>query len=216
MKLRLVVGLGNPGERYVETRHNIGFLAVDFFAREHGWSFKEDKKAFGRLAKGQIEGETIYLLQPTTYMNESGQAVRKVMDFFKLTPEEVLVVTDDVAIPFLEMRLREKGSSGGHNGLKSVERHLGTNNYARLRLGVGERERGSLSQHVLGRFSQSEIKELGPFLDKGIKAIGQLLRGEEIERVMNSVNTRQKQKPKNESSSSGVGEKHDDRRDTAL
>jgi PTH1 family peptidyl-tRNA hydrolase len=185
---------------------------VEALARQLGWSFKEEKKVFGRLAKGQLDGETIYLLLPSTYMNESGRAVRKVCDFFKLTPEEVVVVTDDIAIPFSTMRIREKGSAGGHNGLKSIELHLGTNHYVRIRMGVGEREHGSLSGHVLGRFSQDEAKCLGPFLEKGEQALSRILNGEEIVRVMNDMNARRngKQELKSESSNGGAGEKHHD------
>ncbi len=193
MTFRLLVGLGNPGAQYERTRHNIGFLAMEEFARSQGWEWKEEKRFSGRLAGGQFEGEKIYLLEPLTFMNESGRSVRKVLDYYKLAPSDVLIVVDDVAIPFQEMRLKEGGSPGGHNGLKSIEQHLGTRTYARLRMGVGDRKQGTLHGHVLGRFSQAEEEQLAAFVAEANKTIERLLKGETFERVAMSANRRKEQ-----------------------
>lgn len=190
MNYRLLAGLGNPGSQYANTRHNLGFMVLDEVARLLGWEWKEEKRFLGKIAKGKVKGETVVLLQPLTFMNESGRSIRQVLNFFKWTPENVLIVVDDVAIPFREMRLKEKGNPGGHNGLKSVEQHLGTRDYARLRMGVGDQERGSLHKHVLGRFTKGEEEKLDAFLTEGMKIVERLLKQEAFERVANDANRR--------------------------
>lgn len=120
----------------------------------------------GRVTKGLVHGEEVILLCPTTYMNASGQALRKVKDYFQVEQEKLLVIVDDIALPFGTMRLRAQGSAGGHNGLKSVQAHLGNPHYARLRVGVGNERKGSLTQHVLGRFSKDERANLPTFVGK--------------------------------------------------
>lgn len=166
--MRLVVGLGNPGPEYVGTRHNIGFEVLDAFAERLGWVGKGD---FNRLAKAKFEGltidgvvsletggtEKVLLLKPLTYMNLSGRSVQSAMSFFQLTPREVLVVLDDVALPCGRLRLRGSGSSGGHNGLKDIERALGTSDYPRLRIGIDPPPpRVAQKDYVLGRFGPEQ------------------------------------------------------------
>lgn len=156
----LIVGLGNPGKSYEKTRHNIGFLVARMLAKSLGIPFENKKEFSGEFAQGQVEGKRVMILLPMTYMNLSGQALRRCLDFFKIEAKHVLVVCDDVAIPFGKLRLKEKGSSGGHNGLKSVESHLGTQEYSRLRVGIGREESLDLADFVLGQFNTQEIESL--------------------------------------------------------
>jgi PTH1 family peptidyl-tRNA hydrolase len=155
--LYLIVGLGNPGAEYARTRHNAGFLVADRLAErwQAGWSY--EKKFNARLASAQKSGRRVLLCEPQTYMNSSGEAVRAVMAFHRVPLPGLLVVVDDADLPLGELRLRPGGSSGGHHGLESVEQHLGTREYARLRIGIG-RQSGAreITSYVLGRFSSTE------------------------------------------------------------
>jgi len=162
----LIAGLGNPGKKYVGTRHNIGFLAVEEIARQAGISFRKKFLLPGRVAHGPFEGETIYLLEPTTYMNLSGQAVAQAMKKYNIELAKLLVIVDDVALPFGQLRMRETSGSGGHNGLKSIEESLQTNAYARLRIGVGDPKTGDLASYVLARFTPEEMKLVPDILDR--------------------------------------------------
>lgn len=174
-RLQVIVGLGNPGKKYELTRHNMGFLVLEELARRNGMSLKEEKEFHGKVAKGAIADKSVLLLMPTTYMNESGRAVRRYLDFYKVPSEHILVVVDDVALPFNHLRLRKMGSSGGHNGLKSIALHLGTQNFARLRMGIGcNLQDGDLADYVLGNFSIEEQKELPNFVQKGVQIIERL------------------------------------------
>ena len=185
----MIVGLGNPGQKYEMTRHNMGYLVAKAFARSEGWSFKEEKRFNSFVAKGRIGEITVSLLLPTTYMNESGIALRRYLDFYRLTPDAVIVVTDDIALPFGELRVREGGSAGGHNGLKSVEAHLGTDGYVRVRMGIQtDQQRESLADYVLDAFSQNELVGLTTFIEKGAAVAKRLVMGDPISAVMNAVN----------------------------
>ena len=163
----LIVGLGNPGSAYEETRHNMGFQVVKRWAAKQGLSFRRARHLVGEVAS-QAD---VTLLLPMTYMNSSGESVRLCVDYFKLPVENILVVCDDIALPFGEIRLRQGGSAGGHNGLKSVEAHLGTQAYSRLKVGVGDRDRGELADHVLGRFTAQELQELPEILEKASEVL---------------------------------------------
>lgn len=187
------VGLGNPGRKYEMTRHNMGYLVIEGFAHFHKITLKEDKRLKAKVGKGNIGNDTIHLVLPTTYMNESGQAIRKYLDYYKLTAQDVVVVTDDVAIPFEEQRLRSQGSAGGHNGLKSVEQHLKTKMYTRLRLGIGRNQEHPqvMKNFVLDTFNKKEIEALPQFLDKGVKTLEMLL-NDTLANVMNAVNSKVK------------------------
>ena len=187
-KGRLFVGLGNPGKKYEMTRHNMGFLVLQTFAHLHQIPIAEDKRFLAMVGKGKVKGVHVHLVLPTTYMNESGQAVRRYMDYHKIPIDDLVVVTDDADIPFGELRLRGQGSSGGHNGLKSIQAHVGTLEYARFRLGIGrEGERGTLADHVLDVFNKNEAEQLVTILDKGAAALEMLLT-EDMANVMNKVN----------------------------
>ncbi len=167
----LITGLGNPGSEYDETRHNIGFRALRAFAAKQGFVFRRALNGMGELAQGNIGETKVVLLLPMTYMNTSGNATRLFSDYFKLAPDKLLVVCDDIYLPFGKMRLREKGSAGGHNGLKSIESHLGTLEYSRLRLGIGEEFDGDLAEHVLSKFTEEEQKKLPEFLEGAVETI---------------------------------------------
>jgi len=191
VSIRVIAGLGNPGKKYARTRHNLGFMVVEELAKKHGISFKEENEFGAKVAKGAIGEQPIHLLMPTTYMNESGRAIRRCLDFYKVTPAELLVVADDVAIPYGELRLRQMGSSGGHNGLKNIELHLSTQQYPRLRMGIGRQlgEGQPLADYVLGNFTPEELDSLTDFVQRGVDILERLTR-ETITHVMNTSNTR--------------------------
>lgn len=168
----LVVGLGNPGKTYEDTRHNIGFRVVKALGAKYGVVFKPALvRAKGSLGEGIVREKKTRMLMPLTYMNESGSAVKRCSRFYKIPNDHLIVVTDDVALPFGQLRLKSQGSAGGHNGLKSVQAHLGTQEYPRLRIGVGDNRKGELSDYVLGRFTLEEQRQLPDVVDQAIEAI---------------------------------------------
>jgi PTH1 family peptidyl-tRNA hydrolase len=197
-KQLVVIGLGNPGTRYEMTRHNMGAIVVQGFARTQGVAFKADNRFLAKTAKKSVQGSTVHLILPATYMNESGKAVRMYIDYYKLTPLDILVVSDDADLPFGALRLRSQGSSGGHNGLKSIERNLGTSKYPRLRIGIGREDesRKELSDFVLDRFTKNEESLLFETVESGIKVLNMLL-SEPLENVMNVINTSVKEEKQN-------------------
>jgi PTH1 family peptidyl-tRNA hydrolase len=176
--MKLVVGLGNPGREYVGTRHNIGFEVVDNLATRLGWM---KAGVFDRLAKSKFDGlavdgvvgeERMVLLKPMTYMNLSGQSVQAAMAFFQLLPTDIMIALDDLALPCGRLRLRESGSSGGHNGLKDIERALGTQGYPRLRLGIDPPPPPVPGkQYVLGQFTAEQRKLIDPAIGRASGAI---------------------------------------------
>ena len=159
-KRLLIVGLGNPGSRYETTRHNAGHIVVSGLVRSLEWSLKKDNGLQGRVAQGVHKGAEVYFLEPTTYMNCSGLAVKKTIDALQIDIEDLLVITDDIYVPFGSFRLREKGSSGGHNGLKSIEESIGTKEFARLRVGIGDTFSCSLEEYVLEEFTPQEVEKI--------------------------------------------------------
>lgn len=184
---RLYVGLGNPGKKYTMTRHNIGFMVIKEFGDCLEWSFKEKNQFHAWVTKGEIQGKVVHLLMPTTYMNESGQAVRRYMDYIKLDPQDLVVVVDDIALSYGELRLRSMGSAGGHNGLRSIETCLGTKDYARLRMGIGHHGPNNRADYVLDNFSVEERKALPEFVRRGSEVLKHLV-DSSITHVMNKVN----------------------------
>ena len=157
----LIVGLGNPGEQYVRNRHNVGFQCVSFLADRHGMSFSE-KQHKVRLANGSIRGQRVVLAKPFTFMNDSGQAVAVMVRWYKLDPaSELLVLYDDLDLPFETVRLRANGSAGGQNGMKSIIQHLGSQNFPRLRVGIGRPADGrDPKDYVLGNWSREQTEKL--------------------------------------------------------
>lgn len=182
----LIAGLGNMGADYDNTRHNIGFDVVDALAKAFEVSFKND--TLGDIAEFKHKGRTFILLKPSTFMNRSGKAVRYWLQKAKVPPENLLVVLDDLNLPFGKQRLRSKGNDGGHNGLKDIDAILGNNNYARLRLGIGnEFQKGRQVDYVLGEWSKEEAEQLPEILQYAgdtIKSFGSI----GLERTMNAFN----------------------------
>lgn len=166
----LIVGLGNIGPEYELSRHNIGFLTLDRLADREGLSWSSDRLAF--RSEFKYKGRQLHLIKPTTYMNLSGRAVAYWLNSLKISQENLLVVVDDVALPFGVLRMREKGSSAGHNGLKSLEQLLGGQNYPRIRFGIGnDFPRGRQVEYVLGRWNPEEIEALPEHMDRAIQMI---------------------------------------------
>jgi PTH1 family peptidyl-tRNA hydrolase len=193
---QLIVGLGNPGVKYDKTRHNIGFEAVDALARSWQISLSENRKFQGIFGEGWgPKGQKIRLLKPLTYMNLSGQSIRAVVDWYKLPPESVLVIYDEMDLPLGKLRLRQSGSAGGHNGMKSTIAHLGTQAFPRMRIGIGAPknklagENGEVVSHVLGQFSVGERKIVSQVLDLVVDAIEMSLK-QGIPKAMSLYNNR--------------------------
>lgn len=166
----LIVGLGNIGSEYDNTRHNIGFEILDFLAKQKEVEFENDH--LGALATFKFKGRTFVMLKPNTYMNLSGKSVRYWLQKHNVKMENLLVVLDDLNLPYEKMRMRKKGKDGGHNGLKDIDRVLGQNNYARLRFGIGNQySKGQQVDFVLGEWTVEEEQAIGPLKEKACKAI---------------------------------------------
>ncbi len=158
--MKLITGLGNPGDRYLLTRHNIGFMVLDFFRKLNNINenFKFENKFNGHILKTNINGETIILVKPNTYMNLSGESIRRVVDFYKIKIEDILVVYDDISLNLGTIRFRTSGSDGGHNGIKNIIKILGTNKIDRLKLGIGPQLPDQKSENfVLGNFNTEQL-----------------------------------------------------------
>ena len=162
----LVVGLGNPGAAYADTRHNAGFLAVEGLRRRIDCELKLERSFESRCGKGSLASKKVILCQPQTFMNLSGRAVAKLVSFYKIDLGRILILADDVDLDLGMIRMRLRGSSGGHKGLHSVEKELGTERYARLKIGIGRRRQGSVHGHVLGRFEEGERELLACVLER--------------------------------------------------
>lgn len=188
----VIVGLGNPEKKYDGTRHNIGFAVIDALADKYNISIK-DKKHKALCGTGVIEGVKVMLVKPLTYMNLSGDSVADVMNFYKLDPEEdMLVVYDDISLAPGNIRVRKKGSAGGHNGIKSIIARCGTQNFMRVRVGVGEKPEGwDLADHVLGHFSDEDSRLVREAVDDAIGAIVMMSRGD-VDQAMNNYNAKKK------------------------
>ncbi|MFB2917299.1 MULTISPECIES: aminoacyl-tRNA hydrolase [Aerosakkonema] len=192
---QLIVGLGNPEPKYEQTRHNIGFAAVDALSRCWQISLSENRKFQALFGEGRSPtGEKIRLIKPLTYMNRSGQAIRSVTDWFKLPPESVLVIYDEMDLPLGKIRLRLSGSAGGHNGMKSAIAHLGTQNFPRLRIGIGKpnvaatQDKDAIS-HVLGKFSDTETQLISDVLQLVVQSVELSLK-QGVEKAMSLYNNR--------------------------
>ncbi len=184
----LIAGLGNPGKEYENTRHNIGYMALDAYADAYGIDVNSRKfKAFA--GKGMAEGEKVILIKPLTYMNLSGEAIREACEYYKIDPEEELIVIfDDIALPVGNLRVRPKGSAGGHNGIKNIIACLGTENFKRIRIGVGEKpSRMDLADYVLGHFTKEDMEAEKEACKNAIEAVNMLMAGK-TEEAMNKFN----------------------------
>jgi len=181
----LIVGLGNPGREYDNTRHNIGFDAIDVIADRYNIEVSRIKFK-GVYGEGFINGEKIILLKPTTYMNLSGESIREVMDFYKLSQEDILVIYENVSLDVGRIRIREKGSAGGHNGIKSIIANIGTDVFSRIKVGVGKPQ-GDLVKHVLGTFSKEDREDLNKVLQTVAEAAETIIK-EDAKEAMNKYN----------------------------
>lgn len=183
----LVVGLGNPGVEYAATRHNIGFDMVTYLSDKYDIPLRS-REGKALVGKGMIQGCKVILAQPQTYMNLSGESVRALVDYYKLAEDELVVIYDDISLEVGQIRVRPKGSAGGHNGIKSIIAHLGTQEFARIKIGVGAKpDGGDLVKHVLGRFSKEEdriVRDLFALADEALAAI----LTDSVESAMNQVN----------------------------
>ncbi len=168
--MKIVVGLGNPGEQYAQTRHNIGWMVLDRLADRAGWAGRGRTRDASSVVMGRYRGLDLLLAKPLTYMNESGLAVRKILAREHAPLTEMLVVADDFALPFGKLRFREGGSAGGHNGLRSIIAELENEKFSRLRIGIGEPDRGAVD-HVLSRFHPGERQRLNELLDAAADAV---------------------------------------------
>ncbi|MBD2444626.1 aminoacyl-tRNA hydrolase [Dolichospermum sp. FACHB-1091] len=192
---QLIVGLGNPEPKYDQTRHNIGFAAIDSLARTWQVSVAENRRFQGEFGEGTALGSVkVRLLKPLTYMNRSGQAIQSVTNWYKLPPESVLVIYDDLDLPLGKTRLRLSGSAGGHNGMKSIISHLNTQDFPRLRIGIGkpkgaiDGDKSDTVSHVLGRFSAAENKVMSQVLNFVVECVEFSFK-QGIEKTMNRCNT---------------------------
>lgn len=180
-----IVGLGNPGKEYEKTRHNAGYDALDYIAKKYNIDINRIKFK-GMVGEGFIEGNKVILLKPTTYMNLSGESVRELMDFYKLSPEEVIIIYDDISLEVGRLRLRAKGSAGGHNGIKSIISHCG-DVFPRIKVGVGQPDK-DLVNHVLGKFSKEHRTLVEKSLEAASDAAVSIIK-EGIQEAMNKFNS---------------------------
>ncbi|MGG0240947.1 aminoacyl-tRNA hydrolase [Bacillus rhizoplanae] len=185
--MKLIVGLGNPGREYELTRHNIGFMAVDELSKR--WNIPLNEQKFkGLFGAGFVNGEKVILLKPLTYMNLSGESIRPLMDYYKIDIEDFVVMYDDLDIPVGKLRLRMKGSAGGHNGVKSTIAHLGTQEFQRIRMGIDRPKNGmKVVDYVLGRFTVDEMPEVERAIEKSADACEEWLKAPFLQ-VMNTFN----------------------------
>lgn len=195
----IIVGLGNPGRDYQNTRHNIGFDVIDALAEVAGISVIE-KKHKAIIGKGVLDGQKVILVKPQTYMNLSGESVRDIIDYYKVDEEqELIVISDDTSLDVGMLRVRKKGSAGGHNGLKNIILHLGHDTFMRVKMGVGEKPKGyDLADYVLGHFTQNERKLMDEAVKKATEAIRMMVAGD-VDKAMNAFNkkaTQQKEEVK--------------------
>lgn len=193
--MKLIVGLGNPGRAYENSRHNIGFMCVSHFAKEYGIKF-DRKEGKARTGTGRIGDEEVVLARPQTFMNNSGDSVKRLLDRYKLSPADLLVIHDDMDLPLGKIRLRQNSSSGGHKGASSIISYLGTQDFIRLRVGIGRPEAGETSSlfmedevigYVLSNFTAEEKKVINEVIPRVTAAIGRLL-AEGLEKAMNGFN----------------------------
>ena len=169
--MKLVTGLGNIGEKYCFTRHNAGFMAVDKWALNNDLQFREEKKFKALMTKFNFNGEDVIIAKPTTFMNLSGEAVGALCNFYKIDAKDILVIYDDIAIDLGRLRFRKNGSDGGHNGIKSIIKHLGTSEFARLKIGIGPQPPIPSENYVLGTFTKEQTEILKPTLSRAVNAI---------------------------------------------
>lgn len=187
--VKMIVGLGNPGSKYQQTKHNVGFIAVDRLVKDLDISFTEDKTFKALVGSTFINQEKIYFVKPTTFMNNSGLAVRALLTYYNISTKDLMVIYDDLDMAVGKIRLRQKGSAGGHNGIKSIIAHIGTQEFDRVKIGIGRPSHGmSVINHVLGKFDTDDMITINVALDKVDKAINYYLQEKSIEKTMQQFN----------------------------
>ena len=187
--MKLIIGLGNPGEKYDKTKHNVGYIVLDKLASIYNVEFKYESKFEAFVANIIVNGEKAMIIKPTTYVNLSGNAISKIMNYYNIAKEDILVIYDDIHLEPGRVRIRESGGHGGHNGMRNIIDHLKSNSFKRIKIGIGNNTKIELNHHVLGKFSKTELEMLeGPFLS-AIDAIELFIKGEYFKDVMTKHNT---------------------------
>ena len=185
--MKIIAGLGNPGQKYDKTKHNTGFMTMDHYLDEKGLSLDKDKFE-GLWTKQKINGEDVILLEPQTYMNESGRSVSQVANFCKVDPEDILIIQDDMDMPIGKIRIRANGKSGGHNGIKSIIRDLGTEKFNRLKIGIRHPKNATVVSWVLTPFNDEQQKLMDDAFDTSVKIIDDFIAGRDSQYLMNKYN----------------------------
>ena len=185
--MKIIAGLGNPGQKYDKTKHNTGFMTMDHYLDEKDLSLDKDKFE-GHWTKQKINGEDVILLEPQTYMNESGRSVSQVANFFKVDPEDILIIQDDMDMPIGKIRIRANGKSGGHNGIKSIIRDLGTEKFNRLKIGIRHPKNATVVSWVLTPFNDEQQKLMDDAFDTSVKIIDDFIAGPDSQYLMNKYN----------------------------
>ncbi|MGT2930421.1 aminoacyl-tRNA hydrolase [Streptococcus dentasini] len=186
---KLIVGLGNPGSKYDKTRHNAGFMAIERFVENLNVTFSEEKNFKAAVGSSFINGEKIYFVKPLTFMNESGQAVHALMTYYNLALKDLVVIYDDLDMMVGKIRFRQKGSAGGHNGIKSIIKHVGSQEFDRIKIGIGRPKPGmTVVNHVLSHFDQDDYATMQASLDKVADALNFYLETRDFEQTMQKYN----------------------------
>lgn len=186
--MKMIVGLGNIGPQYDGTRHNTGFMVVEAFAKKHGINIKT-RKMNAKLGSDFLNGTKVLVVEPTTFMNDSGIAVKPLMDYFDVKPEDVIVIHDDMDLPIGKIRIKDKGSAGGHNGIKSIIANLGSENFCRIRVGIQHpAKNNTVVNYVLGRFSKDQLPEFKMASDHAVNALEDWVDGTSIPELENRYN----------------------------
>ncbi|QHO92377.1 aminoacyl-tRNA hydrolase [Streptococcus agalactiae] len=187
--VKMIVGLGNPGSKYNDTKHNIGFMAVDRIVKKLDVNFTEDKNFKAEIGSDFINGEKIYFIKPTTFMNNSGIAVKALLTYYNISIKDMIIIYDDLDMEVGKIRFRQKGSAGGHNGIKSIIAHLGTQEFDRIKVGIGRPNgRMTVINHVLGKFDKNEEIMISNTLDKVDNAVNYYLQTNDFQKTMQKYN----------------------------
>ncbi len=189
--MKLIVGLGNPGKEYVQTRHNMGFIVIDKILSELKLEVKVDSKLLAAYAKTMVTGEQVIFAKPLTFMNLSGQAVINLMNYYKIEINDILIISDDTALELGRIRMRASGSHGGQNGLKHIINQLGTTAFKRLRVGIGDNKQFAKYDYVLGKISKDELQVLMPVFENCASAVLDWIKNNNFEQTMTKYNTPQ-------------------------
>ncbi|KXA43278.1 aminoacyl-tRNA hydrolase [Streptococcus agalactiae] len=187
--VKMIVGLGNPGSKYNDTKHNIGFMAVDRIVKDLDVNFTEDKNFKAEIGSDFINGEKIYFIKPTTFMNNSGIAVKALLTYYNISIKDMIIIYDDLDMEVGKIRFRQKGSAGGHNGIKSIIAHLGTQEFDRIKVGIGRPNgRMTVINHVLGKFDKNDEIMILNTLDKVDNAVNYYLQTNDFQKTMQKYN----------------------------